>query len=226
VEVLFQPGADLRIGATASMSDFEGFVQKYATLTYGFRPTYQNVNVPRARLSSVGLEGRWSPVERVQLKGALTFLEADNRTADDAVPAILDFFNTPTPYTYTVDRLPYLADRNASLAAQVRAGAGFTVGLTAQYTGSMWIQGFDDDPSTPGILGSETLEEFFETDAFWAFGARIDKQLPKGLSAYLGVDNLTDELQSDLGDPRRDYDWGLLRGRYWYAGLGWRHGDR
>ena len=226
LEIVYQPGPDVRASAVVSTSDFDGFVQKYATLTYGFRPTYQNVNVPEARVSSVSLEGRWSPAERVQIKGALTWLDADNRTPDGAVPVIVDFFNTPTPYTFTVDQLPYLADRHASLGAQVRAGAGFAVGATAQYTGSMWIQGFDDDPSTPGILGSETLEELFETDAFWSLGARVDKAFSKGLSAYLGVDNLTDEVQSDLGNPERDYDWGLLRGRYWYGGLAWRYGPR
>ncbi len=44
-------------------------------------------------------------------------------------------------------------------------------------------------------------------------------RLGRNLELVGGVDNLTDRLQNDLGNPSVDYNWGPLAGRSWRLGL-------
>ena len=48
---------------------------------------------------------------------------------------------------------------------------------------------------------------------------RASKRLSKHITLRAGVDNIGNEYQTWLDDPRFEYQWGSLRGRYYYAGL-------
>ena len=68
-----------------------------------------------------------------------------------------------------------------------------------------------------------TLTEFHSTPAFGTLSVRYDQTLPKGITLYAGVDNATDFVQTTLGKPRYNYNWGPLRGRYAYGGMSYRY---
>lgn len=223
VETTWQPGPKVRLNATVSLTDFDDLVVKLATLTFQYRPTYQNANAPKARFENLSLEGRWEAAKWLTVKGSYSWLSAENRSENDRVVALIDFFGTPFSRDYPMAKIPYRASRNGALGGDFRIpGAGTTFSLSMQYTGPMFIQTFDaDNPVVePGYL-SETQDFLVRTPDFFLWNVRVEQRLPKGVFVYAGVDNLTDEFQNDLSDPRFDYNWGSLRGRYLYGGLGW-----
>lgn len=223
LEGTFQPDADLRLNATLGVTEFDDLVVKLATLTFQYRPTYQNANAPEARLVSFSLDGRWKASRRVTVRGSFSWLDAENRSPGDRIAALIDFFGTPVARDYVSSRIPYRPTRNGAVGADFRAGGATTVSVSLQYTGPMWIQTFD--PANPVVepgYFSETQDAFVATENFTIANLRVEHRLPKGVSLFVGVDNVTDEVQSDLGDPRFDYDWGSLRGRYVYGGIAWR----
>jgi outer membrane receptor protein involved in Fe transport len=60
---------------------------------------------------------------------------------------------------------------------------------------------------------------FAKTPDFWIYNFSTRFRIYKGLSIFAGIDNITDEFQLWLDDPRYEYNWGALRGRYVYGGL-------
>jgi outer membrane receptor protein involved in Fe transport len=225
LEATWQPGPKVRLNASGSLTDFDDLVVKLATLTFEYRPTYQNASAPEARLTNLSFEGRWEAARWVTLRGSYSWLSAENRSENDRVVALIDFFGTPVSRDYPMARIPYRAERNAALGADFRIGSGTTISVSAQYTGPMFLQTFDRENPViePGYF-SETQDHLVETEPFTLVNLRVEQRFPKGVSLYAGVDNLGDEFQSDLGDPRFDYNWGALRGRYVYGGIGWNFG--
>lgn len=60
---------------------------------------------------------------------------------------------------------------------------------------------------------------FVATPSYWVYNVRGEVRLWKGLALFGGVDNVGDYVQEWLNDPRYEYNWGPLRGRYYYGGL-------
>ena len=58
-----------------------------------------------------------------------------------------------------------------------------------------------------------------ETPGFWLLKLSAEVPLTRRVTLKAAVDNLTDRIQNDLGDPTTDYNWGPLAGRSWRAGL-------
>ena len=85
--------------------------------------------------------------------------------------------------------------------------------------------------------GGIVSESLIQTSDFWVTNIRLTKGFPDGLTLYGGIDNVLDYVQGGgctgeqaaanpalvgcLGDPRYDTNWGPLRGRYYYVGLGY-----
>jgi outer membrane receptor protein involved in Fe transport len=107
--------------------------------------------------------------------------------------------------------VPHLAETqgSATIAWEDR-GRGLRLAADAQYTGSLFVQ---------ELAGVGPITEMRETPSFWVYNFRGEIPLFRGLSLYGGVDNITDEYQLWLDDPRYEYNWGPLRGRYYYGGL-------
>jgi outer membrane receptor protein involved in Fe transport len=228
LELTWQPRPSYRLAASAFRTDFDDFVLKMATLAYQFRPTYQNVNVPEARHTSVTLEARVEPWPWLDAKASASWLDADNRTPDDAIHALIDFNGDPVERSFTSGEIPYTVEQRRAVAVEFRPpGTGLGIGITAQHTGPMRMQRFDagiDGVITinPDLNFSQvSFEEdgFVESDPFWVVNLSLSKAYRSGLALYGGIDNFTDYIQATLGDPQFDTNWGPLRGRYLYAGL-------
>jgi hypothetical protein len=86
----------------------------------------------------------------------------------------------------------------------------------------MLIQQFDEDPTAAQNI---LLPDPRRTSAFWLFGVSARIPVHPTVEIIAGLDNLTNEIQSDLGDPTTDHNWGPLSGRSWRLGLRW-HLDR
>lgn len=215
-EATYQPEPRWKVGAAVSVADFRDRVIKLITLSNQFRPTYQNVNIPSARYSSLSVDGSFELRRWLNVKGSVSWLDAENRSRGDRVPALVDFFGTPEVREFTLRDIPYLAERRASLAFDLRPqwwGVGVTV--STQYTGPMKIQRFADFPE-PELGYDES--SLYDTGGFWLASLEASKSFGRDVIGFVGIDNITDEVQSTLGDPHFDYNWGALRGRYVYAG--------
>ncbi len=108
--------------------------------------------------------------------------------------------------------VPYMPeDTGAVTLAWNDKKRGLDIQLQAQYTGSQLIQRLDN------FFGPVT--NLVETPSFWIYNANFKKYIWGNLAIYGGVDNISDEYQEWLDDPRYEYNWGALRGRYVYGGL-------
>jgi len=218
-EVNFQPAPSFRLGGSVFLTDFEDRIVRMMSLSYLVRPVYQNVNVPDARYTSLTLDTSWDVIDRVSVKASASWLDAENRTTDDAIPVLIDFSNDPTPREFTTSIIPYTAKRRASVALQIKAPRrAVNVNVAAQYTGPTLIQGI----GAPGgdLGGSEiAFDSFAFTEDFVIMNVGFSKAFRNGVAIYGGVDNVGDNVQTDLSEHEFDYNWGALRGRYAYGGI-------
>jgi outer membrane receptor protein involved in Fe transport len=194
-------------------------VVKLVSLAYGYAPTYQNANVPKARSTSIGIEAKADLASWIGLRTAASWTDARNRTPGGRIPVLADT-GQPVPYDAVSEKIPYLPVRTASIALDLRPSRGAVVSLSAQHQGAMLIQYFD--ASKPQAFASETQPYFIPSPSFWTMNARVDLALPKGAGLYFGADNVTDYVDGDLGKKAIDYDWGPIRGRYVFAGISYR----
>jgi outer membrane receptor protein involved in Fe transport len=181
------------------------------------------MNVPEARFSALSFEGRWQIRPWIGVRGSISWLDPENTSDADAVPVIADF-GAPVSYTLTTQRIPYLPCRTAAATIDVKPDRATTISTSFQHQGAMVIQYFDRNNLQPDALYSETQPWLIPTPSFWTMNVRVGRTFKDGFDAYLGVDNVTDYVQTDLGNPAVDHDWGPLRGRYVYAGVGYRYG--
>ena len=226
VEVTFQPSPRFRLGGSAFLTDFENRTLRMASLSYLFRPSYQNVNVPEVRHSTLAFDTRWEAAAWLSLDGSISWTEAENRTAGRAIPVLIDYANTPVWKAFTTADVPYTPTRRAAVAVRFTPPrTGLDIGLIAQHTGPMLIQELVQDfVGNPDLGFSEVhFDSFVSSDDYWVANLSLSRKFPNGLVLYGGVDNVLDYVQSDLGRPEHDTAWGPLRGRYVYAGIGYRY---
>jgi hypothetical protein len=223
LEFTYQPSPKLRVAASAFRNEFENLIIEMATVVLGGQWTYQHANVPEATLSTAALEFRWDAARWVSVRGSFSRLDADNRTADGAIPTLIDDFNRPVEKIFYTDRIPYLAETSGTIGLDFFPQRGkTTVSVLAQYTSDMLIQEANNDIEFDPVFSN--VIEFVPTESFWIYNLRVSHVLPKGLSIYAGVDNIDNYVQPDQGFPGTDYNWASLSGRYWTAGLGYSFG--
>ena len=115
----------------------------------------------------------------------------------------------------SIDRVPYRAVSTGSLSANATLGEDVSLVAQVSYTGSMLIQQY-----TRLELNSELdTEEMRRTPGFWLVNLSAELPLGRRLSLLAAVDNVTNRIQDDLGDPTTDHNWGPLAGRSWRLGL-------
>lgn len=219
LEGVFQPNPATQLSLGLNITNFDDMVIKLNTLPYYFRSTIQNVNVPKARLASLSLEGKTKLSQRLSFKGSFTLLKADNRSPGDKIPALIDFFGVPTWVNFRSADLPYFFERQGVLGFDLLLGRGASLSVSGQYKGPMTIERMSADPSeyNPDTYAQATF--FEKTEPFWVVNTRGSIPLTKEITFYFGVDNITDYIQADRGNPQTDYTWGPLRGRYLYGGV-------
>jgi outer membrane receptor for ferrienterochelin and colicin len=216
VEATYQTGTRWRVGASLFSTDFEDLIITMATLSTFGQHTYQKVNVAEARQTSASLEGRFGINSWVTTKLSYTWLDAQNDTQGETITAIVDQGNGPEDRTFNYAEIPYTVEHRGAIGFDFRVPYDIALNLAGQYTGPTLIQGFTLEAPE---------EQLVATDDFWVANVRAEKLLQKGLGLYVGVDNVFDYTQDDLGDLRYDYNWGPLRGTYVYGGVSYRLGQ-
>ncbi len=217
VEAAWQPNERDRVAVALSLADFDDFVLKTAAFSLAQQATWQNVNLPRARVSSAVLEARTRIARGVSLRGSFTLLAARNRTEGAAIPELVDWFDEPRVITYTLDDIPFVPSRTAAAGIEARFGGGVVASLDGLHTGPLWTQSFNALVFDP-VRSVDTLT-WQRTPSFWVVNARLDLPLRPYLVVSVAAENLLDTLQANLDDGFTEHTWGPLQGRSVRVGL-------
>jgi len=226
VETIFQPSPRFKLAGSGFVTEFEDLVVKMVSWSDFLQLTYQNANASDARYMTLGFETRYDVTSWLAINGAASWVNTENTTPEDVVVALYDTGSEPFPRTFRSDRIPYVVEQRNSVGfsfATPRSGTTFD--LSAQYTGDMLIQRFNEQANDPEAQDSDVID-FVESADFWVVNLGSAIELQSGIGVFFGVDNIGDYVQSDLGDPHFDYKWGPLRGRYFYGGLRYRFATR
>jgi outer membrane receptor protein involved in Fe transport len=201
----YVPRRWLRLRAALFRNQIDDYFQKYVLLSIGYIPSYLVVNYDEVEIDGYELSAEIRVRNRLSIGLTGTHLEA---TFDTPLVARYRGFDLPLAEPGT---LPYLPeDTGAAFVTWEDNRRGFELTVEGQYTGEQRIQELPE-------FGPVTT--FRTTPDFWIYNARFRARIWGGLSAFGGVDNIGDEAQLWLDDPRYEYNWGALRGRYWYGGL-------
>lgn len=198
----------LRIKGSLFHNDFEDFLQKMAISAAPYYiPTFTTVNY-----TDFALEGITFSTEFRHF-GKLTYgLEYTHLQTDSDEPIVVKRRRSEWRELPMEDIPFHPTDQGSAFINWEDHETGFEFSAQAQYTGTMYVQ-YLRNP-----VGA-WRGDFAKTSSFWAVNLRTEKRLHRNLSFFAGVDNLTDEFQDWLDDPRYEYNWGLLRGRYVYGGI-------
>ena len=226
-EAVYQPSSSLRASLYLASTEFDDHILRMVGRSFLFVQTYVLGNISETRAETAELGLRWSPHRIVTLDGSIGWLSHHNTGDEMVFLPITDFGASCTDKGFAqgdceqvgrpIDRVPYVPDRTGSISASVTLP--HAISLTAQggYTGSMLIQQFEDSSVTMGQ--NSLLPEMRSTDSFWLVNFSFEIPAGRQIEIVGGVDNLTDYLQDDLGDPTTDFNWGPLAGRSWRAGV-------
>jgi outer membrane receptor protein involved in Fe transport len=242
IEATYQPGPRWRVGLSGFHTEFDNQVINMASQS-DWSPSggsvvhvYQNVNMRKSRLRSVSLEGKFQAPLWMTTRVSYTWLDPQNRTPGGAITALVDpGGGDPFERTFFYgEGVPYTTDRRAALGFEFSLPPQAALSLNVQYTGPTLIQQFLAPTAAP-TFGIE--EELAEAEDFWVANVRFSKTFRSGTTLYAGIDNVLGYVQGGgcdlveaqlnpnlvgcLGDPRFDFNWGPLRGRYYYFGLGY-----
>lgn len=215
LDLNFVPAPWLKITGSLFRNDYEDFIEKRMTHTTAyFHPTFQQVNYDLARFEG----GELSFESRL---GDWTFGASASRISarfDDPLKYVieLEFVGqvVEIPIELPAGRILNTprTQGSASIAWESKErGVQFT--LEGQYTGRMLIQ------ELPDREGVSLVTDVLETPSLWVYNVRTRIRLSDHFDFNAGVDNTSNVIQSWLDDPRYEYNWGPLRGRYIWAGL-------
>jgi outer membrane receptor for ferrienterochelin and colicins len=214
-ELTYQPDPRYKVAASYFLTKFDDLLIRLAPWSdTRLRRTYQSVNVTKARYNSVNMEVRFELSRYWTIKGAGSWLDAANRSEDDVIVALVDYGSDDAGQDVVLHTktIPFLAEWRGSIGTDFTSGSGLVkVGVSAAYTGSLLTQRFVKNQAEP--------EEFVKTADFRVVNFRASKAFRNGVTIFAGVDNIFDHVQDDIGNPQFDYNWGPLRGIYYYAGI-------
>lgn len=202
----YLPWPWLKFRAGLFHSGFENMIQKIVWFSFpNYIPSYAQVNYQDASFEGGEFSVATRFFDRLEIQFQGSHLRARNSSSD------IHFLGT-TVMTLKGKRIPYLAEDQAQGSIKWDdPTAGLEINVQAQYTGSMVVQKMTRPVGSP--------KEFGETPAFWAYNFNAKYRVAGNLSRFAGVDNITNRIQTRLEDPRIEYNWCLLRGRYLYMGL-------
>jgi outer membrane receptor protein involved in Fe transport len=223
-ETLFQPSSKFRLKGSIFRTDFEDLVvHLVGTYAADYAPTYQNTNIPEARITSYEAEASWEVNSWFDIKGSLVSTEAPNLTPEGEIPVLInDEQNRPQQRFLYSEDVPYVPKSTGTFGVAFHPRRwGLTFTIDALYKGEMLIQQWGQDEQFDRVVFGESQLRFVRTESFWVWSARATKTLPQGFTVYLGVDNFNDYVQPDLAVSGTDYTWAPLRGQYVYGGFGY-----
>ncbi|MCU0253499.1 MAG: TonB-dependent receptor, partial [Acidobacteria bacterium] len=219
-EGIYQPSPEFKVSLYLAETDFTNYIQRFATYSQVYIQIYANANVPSARSRVAEVVARWSPIP------ALTF---------DASYGILDFKNTGDEFIdvryypfssndlkksqIPIGQIPYKPEDTGSFGVNWTIAPQLSVLLQATYTGNQLIQQYEYLEPPRFTVTDLLLPDLREVPAFWLLNFSFAAPLSPGFEVLGGIDNINDYVQEDLGDPTRDYNWGPLTGRAYWAGV-------
>jgi outer membrane receptor protein involved in Fe transport len=229
-EGTYQPSPDLRANLYLARSDFDDYIMRVPGWSEAYIQTYALANVAEARADTAEIAVRWSPTSLVTFDASFGWLSFKSREVE-RVTLEIDQMSGATPAYLVVDRIPYLPVRTASISGSLSLPRGGSITLGGAYTGKMLVHWFDPDnpqelpPGFPIFLNNGLQEEPRWTDGFWLVNLSAEIPIRHGFDLVAAVNNMGDYIQTDLGDPATDYNWGPLNGTSWRIGLKY-HFDR
>jgi len=200
------PQAWFRLRTSVFRSEFEDYLQKMAVFTSPyFIPSFAQVNYSEFRLEGIEVSSELRFLGRLSLGIEGT----RSRTRSDG-PIEASVLGAPV-YALPDGYIPfYPEDQGSAFIKWDDSVRGWSISARASYTGSMLIQEY----APIGIADS-----FAETPSFTTYDFSVRARVHRYLTVFAGVDNITDESEIWLDDPRYEYNWGPLRGRYYYGGV-------
>ncbi len=223
IETTWQPSPEWKAAVYASRTDFDDHIVKLVGWSQLYIQTYALANVRDARAETLEFTLRWKPVETLTIDGSLGWLSFfDRGNGPVRVLVYPPSMGTLATVEVPMDRVPYRPVRTGSLGVSWTAAPGVSFSAQANYTGGMLIQQFERNASS---FGNILLPGMRWTPGFWLVSVSGDFRLLPNVNLAAGIDNLTDRIQDDLGDPTTDYNWGPLTGRTFFLALRF-HGTR
>ena len=211
LEAEFVPKPWIKIRPSVFRNEVEDYLQKVIWGVFpGYVPSFTMVNYPDVTVEGAELSIETRFFDRLSIGAQGSHLSAEAAEHNVFLSLMGQRIEI---FTLEGGRIPYLPEDQAALFVKWDEPArGIHVSAQAQYTGSQMLQVVDN----PGIIGTPL---FYETPSKWVYNFRGETRVWRGFSVFAGVDNITDEAQDWLNDPRFEYNWGPLRGRYFYGGL-------
>jgi len=206
----------LSLSLFTARSDFEDHLLRVVGWSQTFIQTYALTNIPSARADRAEAALRWEASSEWSLRASASLLSFNNRG-----DPIVDVFVSPPSFGAVIvqpialKRVPYVPRRSASVSLSYDGSGRMRWFLQADFNDEVAVQSFER-LSANSSLRSDSLQE---TDSFWLVSAGLRGEWSRDLGYFLRLENLTNEIQSDLGDPTTDYNWGPLSGRAFRAGL-------
>jgi outer membrane receptor protein involved in Fe transport len=216
LEVSYEPTPRLRAAAYLARTDFDDHLLRVVGWSQVFIQTYALANIPESTARRAELSLDWTPWSPLTLDASVGWLSFKNTAEDHQVDVYVTPPSRAAPVVVpiTIDRVPYQAGRWASLSASLSLRK-VLLALRADYTGTMPIQQFERLPQNSRL----DTEKMRETSGFWLINLSTELPLNRHVGLLLAVNNVTDRIQDDLGDPTADYNWGPLAGRSWQAAV-------
>lgn len=217
-EGLYQPSPSFKTSLYLARTDFDDYVLQIVPYSYIYRQIYANTNIREARAETLEAAVRWSPSTNLRLDGSMGWLSFRN-TGDRLVAVRYNPMSGGAIQTalVPVDRIPNRPVRTASAGASLTLPHQVVIGLQANYTGPQMIQQWlpfpPDEEEKRQASDSGLLDEMRPVKGFWLANLSLTAPLTKSIEFSAGLDNVTDFIQTDLGDPSRDTNWGPLAGR-------------
>ncbi len=215
LDTTFIPRPWMKYELSLFQSDIENYIQRlpFAAFVQEFFTGIYNVLLPnftQVNYEHVDLKGAEFSTEFRFLDRLFTGFEVSRVKAESKIPTI--YLNKAPLFDLPKGQIPYMPeDQGSAFIRWDDQKRGFNVSAQAQYMGSMRIQMIDETDAS--------VDNFVDTRAYWVFNFRVEARFYNNFSVFAGMDNTTNEYQDWLGDPRYEYNWGQLRGRYIYFGV-------
>jgi outer membrane receptor protein involved in Fe transport len=200
------PARWAKIRASLFYHDYTDYLQKYALFANSYVPTFGNVNYTEFSLEGAELAAEFRFLEHLSFGAQWTKVQV----ADDEPIGVI-IIDEPWGELPEGQIINLPEDQGSAFFKWDDPGTGAQVAVQAQYTSSMLNQLLP-------ARGLGIVNEFWNTPAFWTFNLRFEGRIQKHVTLYGGVDNITNEVQTNLDNARYEYNWGPLRGRYLYMG--------
>jgi outer membrane receptor protein involved in Fe transport len=208
LDVDWVPKPWFRLRTSVFRSDFENFLQKIALVTSPyFIPSFAQLNYDEFSLEGIEVSSEMRMIEHLSFGLEATFSRTES---DQPLAANSKLFGGPV-FTLPDGHIPFYAeDQGSAFIKWDDPIRGWRIFAQANYTGSMYIQEY---------VAIGIADTFAETPSFATYNLSVRKRVHTYISVFAGVDNITDEYEKWLDDPRYEFNWGQLRGRYYYGGV-------